>query len=95
MELFYFCCLISICVICGITFSHHKKSEAALMDAVAKNAETSAKHEKRLKELEDKFNELLEAGANMDAAEFEKRWQDGVQSIMNYSLMAAMGGKHE
>jgi hypothetical protein len=31
----------------------------------------------------------------MDAAEFEKRWQSGVESIMNYSLQAAMGGERD
>jgi uncharacterized coiled-coil protein SlyX len=92
MELFYFGCLVCLAVLFGINDSRHKKTEAALMDAIANNAKISADIQKRLNELAEKFNELEEASPNMDAAEFEKRWQSGVESIMNYSLMAAMGG---
>jgi hypothetical protein len=95
MELFYFGCLVCLAVLFGINDSRHKKTEAALMDAIANNAKISADLKKRVEELEKKFNELEENGLNMDAAEFEKRWQSGVESIMNYSLQAAMGGERD
>lgn len=92
MELLFFGCLICLCVLLGINESQHKKSEGVLTDAIASAATKCAELEKRLNELEEKFNELSETAVGVDAAEFEKRWQDGVQSIMNYSLAAAMGG---
>lgn len=92
MELLFFGCLVLVCIIYGIDKHRQEQSKAALMNAISNNAEYTAKLEKRLAELEEKFNDLEESSANMDAAEFEKRWQSGVESIMNYSLMAAMGG---
>ena len=92
MELLFFSCLVLVCIIYGIDKHHLTQSKAVLIAAISDNAEYTARLEKRLAELEEKFNDLEESSANMDAAEFEKRWQSGVESIMNYSLMAAMGG---
>ena len=93
MELVLFSCLVIVCIIYGIDRHHQKRSEAILTSAIANNAEYTDKLEKRLAELEEKFNDLDGASASVDAAEFERVWQEGVQSIMNYSLNAAMGGK--
>ena len=95
MEILFFGLLVTVCILGGINNSHHKRSEAILTDAIANNAKISADLKKRVEELEKKFNELEENGLNMDAAEFEKRWQSGVESIMNYSLQAAMGGERD
>jgi vacuolar-type H+-ATPase subunit H len=93
MELLFFSCLILVCIIYGIDRHHQKRSEAILTSAIANNAEYTAKLEKRLEELSEKFNDLDGTTTSAEAAEFERAWQEGVQSIMNYSLNAAMGGK--
>ena len=90
MELFFFCFLVCLCIMCGINESRHKKSNDALVDAFTSMATKCADLEHRLGELEEKFNEL--ENGNAEFADFEKRWQDGIQGIMDYSLDKAMRG---
>lgn len=77
----------------GLSEYRHSKIEAALRNNIASNAAATAKLQKGLEDLQKEFNELADASLNeMDAEEFEKRWQSGVASIMNYCADEAMKG---